>query len=239
MFSTTSQNRLKIYLNARPFSLLVQAAIAVSLASFCIETLPDLSPSTRRTLHLIEAVTISLFTIEYILRIVAEGRRYVLSFFGVIDLLAIAPFFLSTGLDLRSLRAFRFLRIFQLLKLSRYSRAVRRLHIALIVAREELVLFGFIAIILMFLSSVGIYYFENEAQPEVFKSVFHSLWWAVCTLTTVGYGDIYPVTVGGKVFTFAVLIVGLGIVAAPAGLIASALSEARKIESEEHSAEVK
>ena len=74
---------------------------------------------------------------------------------------------------------------------------------------------------------MGIYYFENGAQPDVFKSVFHSLWWAVATLTTVGYGDIYPITAGGKVFTFFVLMIGLGIVAVPAGLVASALSKAR------------
>ena len=81
---------------------------------------------------------------------------------------------------------------------------------------------------LLYLSSVGIYYFESDAQPEQFKSVFHSLWWSVATLTTVGYGDVYPVTVGGKVFTFFVLMIGLGIVAVPAGLVASALAKARE-----------
>jgi voltage-gated potassium channel len=83
---------------------------------------------------------------------------------------------------------------------------------------------------LLYFSAVGIYYFENDAQPEKFASVFHSLWWSVATLTTVGYGDIYPVTVGGKVFTFLVLLIGLGIVSVPAGLVASALSKARQLE---------
>ena len=76
-------------------------------------------------------------------------------------------------------------------------------------------------------AGVGIYYFEHEAQPEGFGSVFGSLWWAVATLRTVGYGDVYPITVGGRIFTFFVLMVGLGIVAVPTGLAASALSQAR------------
>jgi voltage-gated potassium channel len=77
---------------------------------------------------------------------------------------------------------------------------------------------------------VGIYYFEREAQPEEFASVFHSLWWAVATLTTVGYGDIYPITAGGKVFTFFMMIIGMGIIAVPAGLVASALTKAKEME---------
>ena len=84
--------------------------------------------------------------------------------------------------------------------------------------------------ILLYVAAVGIYYFENEVQPEAFASVFHSLWWSVITLTTVGYGDVYPVTIGGRVFTFVVLLIGLGIIAVPPGIVASALSEARKAE---------
>jgi voltage-gated potassium channel len=77
---------------------------------------------------------------------------------------------------------------------------------------------------------VGIYYFEHDAQPEAYASVFHSLWWSVVTLTTVGYGDVYPVTAGGRVFTFCMLLVGVGVVSVPAGIVASALSEAREME---------
>ena len=87
---------------------------------------------------------------------------------------------------------------------------------------------------MIFLSASGIYYFEKDAHPEAFASVFHSLWWSVITLTTVGYGDVYPITTGGKVFTFFILLMGLGIVTVPAGLLASALSKARMLEQEEH-----
>jgi voltage-gated potassium channel len=152
------------------------------------------------------------------------------SFFGIVDLLAVLPFYISTGVDLRSVRAFRLLRLFRLLKLARYSAAVQRFHRAFLIAREELALFGATALIVLYLSSVGIYYFEREAQPEAFGTVFHALWWAIATLTTVGYGDVYPVTAGGRVFTFFVLVTGLGIVAVPTGLFASALSKAREME---------
>ena len=84
----------------------------------------------------------------------------------------------------------------------------------------------FATIMLLYVSAVGIYYFENTVQPEVFKSIFHSLWWAVATLTKVGYGDIYPITIGGKIFTFIMLMLGLGIIAVPTGLVASAMTKA-------------
>jgi voltage-gated potassium channel len=147
-------------------------------------------------------------------------------------LLAILPFYFSLGIDLRSIRAFRLLRLFRIFKLARYSMAVRRFHRAFAIAREELVLFGTAALIVLYLSAVGIYYFENAVQPEKFSSVFASLWWAICTLTTVGYGDIYPITTGGRVFTFFVVIVGIGLVAVPSGLLASALSKAREEDKE-------
>jgi voltage-gated potassium channel len=89
-----------------------------------------------------------------------------------------------------------------------------------------------VTLLLLYLSAVGIYYFEHDAQPDLYSSVFHSLWWAVATLTTVGYGDVYPITVGGRIFTFLVLLVGLGVVSVPAGLVASALSKAREMDGE-------
>jgi voltage-gated potassium channel len=85
----------------------------------------------------------------------------------------------------------------------------------------------------VFIASAGIYFFENEAQPENFSSVIHSGWWAIVTLTTVGYGGVYPITVGGKIFTTLIVLIGVGIVTIPAGLVASALSKAREIEAKE------
>ena len=216
----------------RIFDLSMQALIVISLVSFSIETLPDLENSQRQALKYIEAFTVIIFTIEYLGRVIVSDRKFhlVFSFYGIIDLFAILPFYLSSGIDLRSIRSLRLLRLFRAFKLFRYSRAIQRFHKAFVLAREELVLFFCATLILLFLSSVGIYYFENQAQPEIFSSIFQSMWWSVATLTTVGYGDIYPITTGGKVFTFFILVIGLGVVAVPTGLLASALSEARNIE---------
>jgi voltage-gated potassium channel len=209
------------------FSYLIQALIILSLITFSLDTLPDLSVPIKKVLSAVEVITVGIFTIEYLLRIwVVEKRlRFIFSFMGLIDLMAILPFYISTGLDLRSLRVFRLLRLVRILKLVKYNKAIKRFEKALVMAKEELVLIGFVILALLFLSAVGIYYFENAAQPDSFKSVFHSLWWAVVTLTTVGYGDVIPITIGGRVFTFFVLIIGLGIVAVPTGIIASALSK--------------
>lgn len=220
----------------RLFDLFIQSLIILSLISFSIDTLPGLSSSTKGWLRRFEFITVLIFTVEYILRVYFARPRlsYVLSFFGLIDLAAILPFYITTGLDLRTLRALRLLRLFRILKLARYSAAIRRFHLALILAKEEIVLFLAATVILLFLAAVGMYYFERDAQPEAFSSVFHSLWWAVATLTTVGYGDVYPVTTGGKIFTFLVLVIGLGVVSVPAGLVAASLEKARDLQNEHH-----
>ena len=103
---------------------------------------------------------------------------------------------------------------------------IKRLKTAFLSIKEELVLFVIATSFLLYVASVGIYYFENTAQPEQFKSVFHCLWWAIITLTTVGYGDSYPITVGGKIFTSIIALIGIGVVAVPTGLVASALTKA-------------
>lgn len=218
------------HLPGRIFTLVIQILIVVSLVSFSLDTLPDLSSSVKNILYITELLTVSVFTVEYFLRIfIAKKKwRFICSFYGLVDLLAILPFYLATGLDLRSVRIFRLFRLLRILKLFKYNQAVNRFHRALLIAKEELILFAFLAMIMLYLSAVGIYYFENAVQPEQFKSIFHSLWWAVTTLTTVGYGDMYPITPGGKLFTFFVLMIGLGIVAVPTGLVASALSQARQ-----------
>jgi len=216
----------------RYFDYSIQTLIVLSLISFSIETLPDLSSNLRIWLGYFEIFSVVVFSAEYLLRIWVSNKplSYMLSFYGIIDILAILPFYLVGFLDLRFLRAFRILRIFRTLKIIRYNKAIRRFGLAFKLVKEEIILFAACTLILIFITSAGIYYFENEAQPETFKSIFHSAWWSVVTLTTVGYGDVYPITLGGRIFTFFVLMIGVGMVTVPAGLVASALSKAREIE---------
>ena len=210
----------------------IQFMILLSLISFSVETLPDLSNDMIMWLRYLEVTTITIFTVEYILRVAVSSRKlqYIFSFYGIIDILAILPFYLSTGVDLRSVRVFRLFRLFRAFKLLQFSKAADRLQRAFMDVKDEFIVFLMAAMFVLYVSAVGIYYFENEVQPEAFKSVFHCLWWAVATLTTVGYGDVYPVTVGGKIFASFIVFIGLGIVAVPTGLIASSLSKSFKEE---------
>lgn len=209
---------------------LIAILIVYSVVCFSIETLPDLPASLIEFLRYSEIAIVSVFTAEYLYRLYAAEKRlgFIFSFYGMIDLFAILPFYLATMIDLRSLRLMRLLRLFRVLKLVRYNQALLRFVKALYVAKEELVIFSVAILVLLYLAAVGIYYFEHQAQPEVFRSIFDGLWWAVGSLTTVGYGDIYPITVGGRFFTFIVLMLGLGLVAVPAGIMASALSSIRR-----------
>ena len=145
---------------------------------------------------------------------------------GIIDLLAIAPFYLSTGLDLRSIRVFRMFRLLRLFKLLRYNRSIGRFKYAFNEVKTELLFFAIACLFLIYVSAVGIYYFEKDTNSDMFPSIFHSMWWAIATLTTVGYGDTYPITTGGKIFASIIIFIGLGLVAVPTGLIASAFGKA-------------
>lgn len=219
----------KNFLDTPVASWAIVVLILYSVVCFSIETLPGLSTYTLNFLYYSELFIVGIFTAEYLYRIYSapERLKFIFSFYGLIDLFAILPFYLATTIDLSSLRLVRLARLLRLLKLTRYNQALRRFANAIYAAKEELILFTFISFIMLYLSAVGIYHFEHAAQPEVFRSIFDCLWWAIATLTTVGYGDIYPITTGGRFFTFFILMVGLGMVAVPTGIIAVALSELR------------
>lgn len=230
---------LRKFLNSDNFSkgfeLFIGIAILASVVRFSIDTLPNLEDSVRDLIEFAEFLFVLIFTLEYAIRLFREDKplRYALSFFGIIDLLAIIPYYITALLGLQPLRLLVLFRLLRILKLTRYLTALRRFSSALHETREELIIFFAASTIIIFLSAVGIYHFEHQAQPEAFRNFFDALWWSVVTLTTVGYGDLYPITVGGRLFTFVVLLTGLGLIAVPTGIIASSLNSIREDNSDE------
>ncbi len=212
----------------RGIALFIYGLIIASAVIIALETLPDLSPAMNSFLVMSEFVILCIFVVEYVLRLTCSESplRYAFSFWGLVDFVAIVPALLFLFPDLTSVRALRLLRILRILKLFKANRALDRIARAVKRARAEFGIFFFIAVVALYLAAVGIYHFEHEAQPDGFSSIPESLWWAIATLTTVGYGDVYPITTGGRLFTGMVLLIGIGIVAVPAGLITAALAEA-------------
>ena len=210
--------------------------ILTSIASIIIESY-NISTSTKKILGKIEIVTVVLFSIEYILRFWTSDfkynkgfknkLRYILSPSALIDLLAILPFYLPflIKIDLRFLRMLRLFRIFRLLKLSRYIESMKIISNAIKNRKEELIITVIITLFLILFSSTLMFYIENEQQPDKFINIPSTFWWAICTLTTVGYGDIYPVTSFGKMLASVIAFLGIGLVALPTGIISSGFLE--------------
>ena len=220
------------------FDIFITALILGSVASVFISTF-ELPPVFRSALSFFDAIVSIIFTVEYALRIwtadclyperssVGARCRYVVSAMAIVDLLAILPFWLpmilpSTMLGLRALRLVRLLRI---LKLNRYFDALKSVLEVLRDKRRELFGSIFFILLLMMVSSLLMYSAEHDAQPEVFRNAFSGLWWAVATLTTVGYGDIYPITVLGRIFGAIIAFSGIAAVAIPTGIFSAGLSE--------------
>lgn len=166
-------------------------------------------------------VPLTIFSIEYILRVYSNPKRlkFIFSFWGIIDLLAIIGLSGAGPYILREIRALRFISLFK------YEPAAMNILTAFREIKKELMYFTLMAIFMLYVSAVGVYYFENPTNSENFPDIFQSLWWAVVTLTTVGYGDISPVTHGGQIFAGIIIMIGLGIFAVPTGLIAGAFSD--------------
>lgn len=218
------------------FVVTMYGVIILSMVTMMMLTMEDIRAKYERFLILAEYFISIFFFIEYCLRVwsAPNRRRYIFSFWGIIDFAAgvLAMFFLQSDLNL--FQTMRAIRIIQLLKFMRLGRADAHLKRAFNEVKGELLIFGIMAGFVLYFGAVGIYHFEHEAQPEAFGSIPASLWWSLATLTTVGYGDVYPITPGGKIFTAVLLFFGLAIIAVPTGLFSAALvSTKRPPQSEE------
>lgn len=207
---------------------MILAVIGVDLLLQCVETVDAFAWATT-LFFWAGAVIWLIYTVEWCVRIrrAEDRRKYAFSFIGIVDFLAILPLWALTGFDLKALRAFRLFRLFvTTAKLASRTSAVAKLARAFRFALDEAgVLFGGTAIIVI-TAGFGMYHLENGVQPEVFASVYDGLWWAVITLTTVGYGDIQPITAGGKILATVAMFAGIGVIGSACGIMADALREA-------------
>jgi voltage-gated potassium channel len=215
-------------------TLIVLNVLAVILYSFV-----EVRENFGTELHIFELFSVIIFSAEYLLRLwVADLRlrrgairsriKYIFSFFGMIDFLAILPFYLPlfVVLDLRALRILRLLRILRVLKFGNYSNSIKI--IGEVIRRKKNDLFVTVSVtgMILLLTSTLMYEIEHSVQPEQFPNVVGTLWWSVATLTTIGYGDVYPITAWGKILAGITALLGIGIVAIPTGILSSGFMEA-------------
>jgi len=222
---------------SKVFDIFIMTLIALNVIAVILETVESLAQQFTSFFWTFEVVSVIIFTVEYILRlwVCTENKKYKHSIIGrirfaftvlpMIDLLAILPFYIPMiiPVDLRFLRAIRLIRLFRLFKVGRYSRSVKLLGSVLRSKKEELVVTVFAVFILLICASSVMYLVEKQAQPDNFSSIPAAMWWGVATLTTVGYGDVYPITTIGKIAGAVIALLGIGLFALPTGILASGL----------------
>ena len=210
--------------NAR-FEIVMSVAVIASIVIMALETFA-LPTGLKEALFVADALLSLAFVAEYLFRVAtAENKRaYITSFYGIIDLVAIFPILVHAFASARVIRLLRVLRVIRLLKLKRYNDALDRYRRALKLIAAEATLFTGVAFVFIISFAFLIYEVEHELQPDKYGNIFDSVWWAVISLTTVGYGDVYPITIAGRMLTLAMVLTGMGIVAVPTALLTSALS---------------
>jgi voltage-gated potassium channel len=220
------------------FDVFILGLIFVNVVAVILETEPTISSKYGPLLHALEIFSIVIFSIEYLLRIWScvvvpkyhrpfVGRiRFALTPMALIDLVAVLPFYLFfLGLDLRFIRVVRLIRVLRVAKLARYLDALNLMGRVAKARKEELVVTSILMLFLLIIASALMYYAENTVQPDIFPSIMQTMWWAVATLTTVGYGDVYPVTNIGRFLASVVAILGVGFFALPIGILGSGFVE--------------
>ena len=223
---------------SRAFSLFIVTLISLNVLCIVLESIPELDLLYRTQFFAIEIVSTVIFALEYSLRLwscvesetekkapLKSRIKYGLSPLAIVDLLAFLPSILQVifpGIDLRFLRVLRLLRVF---KLTRYFTSFELLLNVLHEERKNLAGIFFLLLVILTLAASALYLVERDMQPDKFGSIPQAMWWAIAALTTVGYGDVYPLSPAGKVLGSLVTIVGIGMVALPSGILASAFSE--------------
>ena len=221
-------------LPSKAFDMIIVLTIFVNITMMLLGTF-DRFERYSGTFRLIEYITIGIFAIEYILRIWTADRlyehlsptkaklRFLVSFDGVVDLLTILPFVYLTGFVV--FRVLRVARIFHLFRINTGSDSFAVIISVIIEKKNQIFSSLFIIVVLMIASSLGIYGVEHEAQPEAFDNAFSGMWWSISALLTVGYGDIYPITVAGRIMGMLIALLGVGVVAIPTGIISAGFVE--------------
>ena len=223
---------------SQAFGAAMLALIALNVLAVIVESVPSLPEEVRRALYGFEVFSVAVFTVEYLVRLwacvedpryahpVAGRLRFAVTPMALIDLFAVLPFYLPyLGADLRSLRALRLVRLFRLVKVGRYATSLGLMGRVLRKKREELVVTFGVLVLLLIVSATLMYHVEHDAQPDDFSSIPTAMWWAVATLTTIGYGDVAPVTGLGKVLGAAIAVLGIGLFALPTSILGAAFVE--------------
>ncbi len=220
------------------FDVFIVCVILLNIAVTFCQTFTQLA-RFGVLMQVVELVTISIFTVEYILRLwtaqylypdMGQGRarlKFAVSFYGIVDLLTVLPYFLPFVFPSGAV-AFRMFRVVRILRLFRINAKYDAFHVVTTVLKEkknQLMYSIFLVLVLMMASSLCMYGLEHEAQPEHFSNAFSGIWWSVSTLLTVGYGDIYPITVGGQIMAIVIAFLGVGMVAIPTGIISAGFVE--------------
>lgn len=227
---------------SKVFDGFIMTLISFSVLSIILESFQEISVKYSSLFSAFEAFSVTAFTLEYILRIWTADYlypnskhpklKYITSIMALIDLVSILPFFLPfISADMRFLRMFRLLRVARVLRVFKLGRYVDALHVIITViskSASQLIMSIVICFFVMLFSSIIMYTVENPVQPEQFPDIISSLWWAICTLTTVGYGDVYPITAAGKFFAAIISLVGIGIIAIPTGIISAGFTSLLK-----------
>lgn len=231
------KNRVREFVNHNKYFIqFIYGLIILNIIALILESYQSLNSNYKWFFTAFEIFSIVIFSVEYIVRIwvsdkTKENKRerlnYAFSTLGIIDLIAIIPFYLPFifPIDLRVVRILRLFRLLRIFKLSRYSKSLKTIRYILTETKSELSITIFVIFVLMVLSSTLMFYIEHDDQPEQFSNIGDAFWWAIATLTTVGYGDVYPVTPVGKLLSGIIALIGIGFVALPTGIISSAFIE--------------